>query len=113
MQYDAMKDNRFASYFLKRKKKRLEWSKNANEAKRQKRLLSSMPDRPADMKENWVNVKIERCINGHIQIEEYFGDGISWNSYVAWKPETSECLGIMSLRKIVFYMLKPFVRIKA
>jgi len=102
----------FASYRAKKQRKINAKMANMRKAKECKKLASPAPEYPVEITENWVSVEVKRCINGRVQTERFFGDGIDANSYVAWRPETKECLGAMSLRRILLEAAKKFVRVQ-
>jgi hypothetical protein len=82
-------------------------------AKERKLLESPAPEYPVELSEHWAEITVKRCINGYVQTETLFLDGITENSYMAWQPDTQECFGRMGLTRAMNKIKKRFVRVRS
>jgi len=103
---------KFQSVINKRKQFYKDRSRKAVEGRARKRLERPAPQYPVELSNCWADITVRRCINGHMQTETVFLDGISSSSFIAWDPETQENLGAMGLSKAGREIVKRFPRLK-
>lgn len=72
-----------------------------------------MPDRPPEMSENWAQITVTRCINGHKTTVNLLGDGLNWSTYSVWNPATQEQRGNMTIRKMLLDILQYFPKVRS